>query len=742
MFKNYFLFYYLFLACALHAQHKLTGYVYGLEGNNELPLAGASVYWENSTTGVTTDENGFFSIVHTDESTVLVVSFLSFETVRLTPDFSNPIRVVLAADDATALDEITLTKKREPLKRAIFSPRNMTTISSEELLKAACCNLSESFETNPSIDVNYADALTGTKQIQMLGLTSPYILFTQENIPSLRGSNQTYGLTFTPGTWVESIQITKGAGTVTSGYESMSGQINTELVKLLSAPPFFVNGYRSLNGRTELNVQAKQDLSSKWSTSLFVHANQRTMKTDQNKDGFLDMPLSDQINMLNRWQYINPEKGVVGFLSLRYLRDSKQIGQLDYAPAQHKFGTQFWGGEIQTDKWDFTLKTGYVNPDIPYRSLGFQTAISRHNQDAYFGNRTYDVTYTSFFHHLVYQSILGSTQHKFKAGLQYMTDVYEEKLSLGNINRNEYNFGGFFEYTYDSLENFNLVLGLRVDHHNILGNFITPRAHLRYALFDNKTVLRASVGEGRRISSIFAEHQNFFGSQRQLMLAAPQQPMYGLLPERAWNYGFSWIQQASLFTRPLELALDVYRTAFTNRVVVDWENPSEISFYNLNGDSYAQSIQLSANTSFSDRVEFRFAYKSYDIQTTYRSGMKRAPLQPKNRWFAFLGYATEPLDGKQWRADATVHRVGQQRLVATNSTQERMANGFSLLSFQVTRQFSDKFSVYVGAENLLDVKQSDAVLGANDPFGASFDTSQTYAPVFGRMFYAGFRFNL
>ncbi len=180
-------------------------------------------------------------------------------------------------------------------------------------------------------------------------------------------------------------------------------------------------------------------------------------------------------------------------------------------------------------------------------------------------------------------------------------------------------------------------MGLRVDHHNILGNFVTPRAHLRYALFDNKTVLRASVGEGRRISSIFAEHQKFLGSQRQLMIAAPQQPMYGLLPERAWNYGFSWIQQASLFTRPLELALDVYRTAFTNRVVVDWENPSEISFYNLNGDSYAQSIQLSANTSFSDRVEFRFAYKSYDIQTTYRSGMKRAPLQPKNRWFAFFG---------------------------------------------------------------------------------------------------------
>jgi outer membrane receptor protein involved in Fe transport len=218
--------------------------------------------------------------------------------------------------------------------------------------------------------------------------------------------------------------------------------------------------------------------------------------------------------------------------------------------------------------------------------------------------------------------------------------------------------------------------------------------------------------------------------------------MYGLLPERAWNYGFSWIQKATLFTKKVDLVLDAYRTQFTNRVVVDWETPGAISFYNLNGKSYAQSIQLSASTALTERVDFRFAYKKYDIETTYKSGLKRVPLQPISRWFAFVGYGSQLKGGKQWRADATLHRVGPQRRVASFTSPEKYADPFSLLSTQFTRQFSSVFSIYAGAENILDVRQADAVLSSENPFGAAFDTSQLYAPVFGRMLYAGFRFNL
>lgn len=743
MFKSYLLISLSISFSAVYAQHTtVNGYVYEAASGSQTPLVGANVYWENSSTGTVTNDSGYFSVPHKPENKVLVISYLGFKTEKLTSGFTQPIRVSLVPDEASSLDEVTVSKKREPLQRAIFTPRNVTTIGSDELLKAACCNLSESFETNPSIDVNYADALTGTKQIQMLGLTSPYIMFTQENIPSLRGSNQTFGLTFTPGTWIESIQITKGAGTVTSGYESISGQINTEFIKPLTAPPFFVNGFRSADGRTEINLQGKYDFSDKWSSTLFLHGNNRTSASDNNADGFLDAPLAEQINLLNRWQYIDAEKGWVGFASFNVVTDEKQIGQVAYNPEKHKFGSQFWGGEINTDKWDFTLKTGYVNPDIPYKSFGFQTAISRHNQEAYFGNRRHDVTYSSYFHHLVYQSIIGNTRHKFKAGAQYMVDLYDEQIEEINIKRSEYNFGSFFEYSYNNLDNFNLILGARVDVHNTIGTFVTPRAHLRYALNENKTIIRLSAGEGRRVSSIFAENQKFLGSQRTLNVANPKAAMYGLLPERAWNYGFSVIQRMSLLAQPIEMGFDLYRTRFTNRVVVDWETPGAISFYNLNGESHAQSAQFSVNSRFGDHIEFRYAYKAYDIHTAYISETKRVPLQPKTRWFAFLGFETHAEKERQWRADVTFHRVGQQRLVASYLEASKYTAGFSLLSTQATRQFSDKFSVYVGGENLLDVKQADAVLDASNPFGANFDTSQVYSPVFGRMFYAGFRFNL
>lgn len=742
MFKSYFTLILIVHFSAAYAQHLVTGYIYEYGNRSKLPLSGVNVYWENSSTGTITNDEGYFSIMHRSTNTVLVISSIGFKTVKLSSGFQQPVEIILEPEDASLLDEVTVLQKRKPLQRAIFTSRNITTIGSDELLKAACCNLSESFETNPSIDVNYADALTGTKQIQMLGLTSPYILFTQENIPSLRGSNQTFGLTFIPGTWIESIQITKGSGTVTSGYESVSGQINTELVKPLTAPPLFINGFHSANGRTEVNIQGKHDLSSKWATAFFVHANKRTKKTDQNKDNFLDMPLSSQVNILNRWQYIDSEKGWVGFASFNVLSDKKQIGQVTYNPDIHHFDNQFWGGEIETEKWGVTLKMGYVFPDIPYKSIGFQTAISRHNQNAYFGRRSHNISYTSYFHHFVYQSILSNTQHKFKAGMQYMVDLYDEQIELTKLMRCEYNLGGFFEYSYDSLENFNLILGARIDAHNTMKTFVTPRVHLRYSLNDNKTILRMSAGEGRRVSSIFAENQKFLGSQRQLNIANPKSQMYGLLPERAWNYGVSWIQKVSVFEHPLEMSLDVYRTEFTNRVVVDWETPGAISFYNLDGKSHAQNVQFTANTTLIKRFDLRFAYKFYDVHTSYVSGTKRVPLQPRSRWFTFAGYSSIPKGGKQWRADATFHRVGQQRLVATASLPSRDVDGFSLLSSQVTRQFSEKFSVYAGVENLLDVKQTDAVLGAANPFGASFDTSQVYSPVFGRMFYAGFRFNL
>ena len=284
---------------------------------DNLGIYGANVYWLNTSVGTTTNEKGWFELPYKKEYKKLVVSFVGYKTDTITIKGNKPIHHFLTEENT--LDEVSINAKKEATQKSYLQTQNVATVNSEELLKAACCNLSESFETNPSIDVNFSDAITGTKQIQMLGLTSPYLLITQENIPSIRGAAQAFGLTFTPGTWVESIQITKGAGSVVNGFESISGQINTELVKPLSDNKLFVNAYASRMGRLELNTHFNQKVNEKWHTGIYLHGNYRGSKFDVNNDGFLDNPLADQINVMNRWQYTDAEKGWVSFFNVHFL---------------------------------------------------------------------------------------------------------------------------------------------------------------------------------------------------------------------------------------------------------------------------------------------------------------------------------------------------------------------------------------------------------------------------------------
>ena len=264
--------------------------------NKHLALPGANVYWLETTVGVVTDIDGKFTIPYKKEYTKLVISYVGFKTDTLT--ITEPKMIHHWLQSTSALDEITVTTRKKATSKSYMQATNTFTVSSDELLKAACCNLSESFETNPSIDVNFADAVTGTRQIKMLGLTSPYILIATENIPSIRGASQAFGLSFIPGTWVQSIQITKGAGSVVNGYESIAGQINAELVKPSTDDKLFVNAYANANGRLELNTHLNTKVSDKWSTGLYVHGNTRDQKFDTNDDSFLDMPLQKQINII------------------------------------------------------------------------------------------------------------------------------------------------------------------------------------------------------------------------------------------------------------------------------------------------------------------------------------------------------------------------------------------------------------------------------------------------------------
>jgi outer membrane receptor for ferrienterochelin and colicins len=736
----------LFMPFMLFSQTTFKGRI--MDKNNpkeNLGVEGASVHWLSTNVSAITNRKGWFTIPYKSEYKKLVINYLGYKTDTVTITNLEPIRHFITSE--SELEEITINSKRNSVQKSFLSTVNMFTVNAEELLKAACCNLAESFETNPSIDISFSDALTGTRQIEMLGLTSRYLLITQENIPSVRGASQVFGLTFTPGTWVESIQITKGAGSVVNGFESISGQINAELVKPFSDAKFFLNAYSSLDGRLELNTHFNERISEKWQTGVYIHGNYRGQKFDRNEDNFLDMPLSNQINVMNRWQYTDAAKGWVSFINVRFLNDEKQTGELNFNPTLDKGTTNNWGSEIDTKRFDTSLKVGYVFPEIPYQSIGFQMAYSNHQQDSYFGLNVYDIQHESVYSNFIFNSIIGDTRNKFKTGLNFTYDKFDELVNTTNFNRNENSLGAFFEYAFDNLDNFSLTAGMRIDTHNLLGTFVTPRLHVRYVPWE-KGVLKASAGRGKRSANIFAENQQLFASSRQINIDDVGGNIYGLNPEIAWNYGVSYMQKFNLFEKKGDITFDFYQTNFQNQVVVDWENPQEISFYDLDGQSIANSFQVEVNYTLAKNFNLRTAYKYFDIYTDYKSGNLQKPIQPQNRFFVNLSYETE-LSNKdaQWRFDVTFNNIGEQRLPNTRSNPMQYqlpenAAPYQLLNSQITRVFSKKFEVYIGGENLTNVQQNDPILASDDPFGANFDSTIVYQPIFGRAMYAGLRFKI
>lgn len=731
----------------LFSQEKLTGTILEANDNNTpMRLAGANVYWINTSIGAVTDIDGKFSLPYETSYKKLVISYVGFKTDTLTVNALKPIKHWL--NPTSDLDEVTLTSRKQATSKSYMQAQNVFTVSSDELLKAACCNLSESFETNPSIDVNFADAVSGTRQIKMLGLTSPYILIATENIPSIRGASQAFGLSFIPGTWVESIQITKGAGSVVNGYESIAGQINAELVKPNSDNKLFVNLFGNIAGRFELNTHVNTKVSDKWSTGLYLHGNVHNQRHDVNNDGFLDMPLYNQINVMNRWQYTDLEKGFVSFINLKVLNDEKQMGELDFNPQTDKLTTNAWGSEINTKRYEVSSKLGYVNPEIPYQSIGVQTAFSHHVQESYFGLNQYDITHNSLYANAIYNTIISDSRHKVKTGVSYTYDDYDEVVNLEDYGRAEHSIGAFFEYNFDNLDKLNITAGLRVDHHNLLGNFVTPRLHARYTPWE-KSAIRASFGRGKRSANIFTENQQMFATSRNINILSSGGNIYGLNPEIAWNYGLSYLQGFNLFGRKADVTLDYYKTDFKNQVVVDYENPQDINFYNLEGKSYANSFQAELNYNMFKNFDLRFAYKFYDVKTDYKSGELEKALVPKNRFFANASYETakQGVNNSHWRFDTTFNWISQQRFTSTvtNPLQYQLPEyspTVGTLNAQITHVFSPKFEIYLGGENITNIRQDNPILGADDPFGSNFDSTFVYGPIFGSNYYTGLRFKI
>ncbi len=724
--------------------HNISGTVFAIndKGKKEY-LESAAVGVLHGTIGTLTDKDGKFILSVPDTTTALKITFIGYkkDTVLLTAGTTN-LDIQLVRENK--LKQVVVREKLNSTEIGLMDPIKMEKMGQNELFKAACCNLSESFETTPSVDVSFTDAVTGYKQIKMLGLAGAYTLITRENIPDVRGIASISGLTFTPGTWIEGMQLSKGTGSVVNGFEGVAGQINIELQKPFNGERWLFNVYQSSQGRSEANVNYRHKFGSKLGTNLMVHVSSQWLKVDLNDDHFVDDPLGNQVNIMNRWIY-NDTNGWMFQAGVKFLYTNAIGGDWNYKANEAQVPGNPWGYLNNITRFENWAKIARISKRRAGTSVGLQLSNANHDQDATFGTRQYAARQTSLYANLIFQTYINNTNHIVKTGVSDMTDYYDEHFAGVRYTRNEQVPGVFGEYAYNYSDKFNLVAGLRADYNNLYGAFVTPRLHVRYALL-KRTVLRASIGRAQRTANIFAENTGFMAGNRQFDIISPSAgKAYGLDPEVSWNTGANLTHKFKIGLRNATLSFDYYYTWFENQVVADIEYPGHLSLYNLAGKSYAHSFQAQLDYELIHNLDIRLAYRYYNVMTTYQGELKEKPLTPPHRAFLNIAYATR----NKWKFDYTIQWISSERTPGITHNHSGLSSGgvnaspsFLQMNAQVTKVFSNVFDVYLGCENITDYMQHDAIIGVNDPYARNFDASMIWGPMMGRNVYIGMRYKI
>lgn len=722
-----------------YAQEKsVRGKVFGLsESNSKQPLIGANVMWLNTLSGVITTNDGSFALAANPSSDSIVVSYSGFQSDTIIADFSNLMVILLREGVELAGAEIVHRVKSTVVSHsAVIHTENL---GHGELHKAACCNLSESFETSPSVDVNFSDAITGTRQIRMLGLAGKYSQLTRENMPDIRGLSSFSGMDFIPGTWISSIQLIKGAGSVVNGYESIAGQINTELQRPSSMPPLFINFYINNDQQAEANVQFKHHIGKSWMNSVLLHGKYADFKRDMNKDGFADKPATKQIVVMDRIEWINDRQIHLEFGGRFIFRD-QEGGQVNFERSQTMDSLHPWGMTNQIGKADLWAKIGKVNPLKPWQSSALQISASAFQQKSRYGLKEYIGNQQSFYVNFLHKGQIINDKHEFTLGASVIIDQFDEQLDKADYERLESVPGVFGEFTFKPKPSWSVVLGLRADYHNQYQWFMTPRIHGRFQLFPN-AILRLSAGRGLRTANIVAENIFLLASNRQWVIKTESDYGFGLKPEIAWNYGANFTYSFEINYREAVLGLAFYRTDFSNQIIIDLEQDyRKVHFYNLDGLSYANSAQFQLDYELFRRFDIRLAYRWFDVKSTYNSRVNSAPLVASHRGFLNLAYETR----NDWKFDMTFNGVGPKR-IPINSLQSENSTwspSYLLVNAQVTKIWNEIFDLYLGVENLTNYHQTNPIILASTPYQDGFDASLIWGPIWGQHVYLGFRWTI
>ncbi len=627
------------------------------------------------------------------------------------------------------LEEVSIQQRKAEGVSRMGGAVNGTEMGQEELFRAACCNLGESFVTNPSVDVNYNDAAVGARQIKLLGLSGQYVQMLLENLPVTLGAAMPYQLGYVPGAWMKSISVSKGASSVKNGSQSITGQINVEYLKPEDDPGLQVNIYGDSRLKGEANVMGNVHLNRHLSTEVLAHYEKDFMHMDEDKDGWQDAPAVEQLHLQNRWKY---QKGrYIMHAGIGYLTEKREGGQMEDA------STNPYPVLIKANRLDGYMKHAFLLNREHNTNLAFLANGSLYNLDGTFGLKEYGDRQSSLNSQLVLEHDFND-EHNLSTGFSFNADQLDETLtSVAPKLTTEYTPGVFAQYTYKPSYKFTAMAGLRADRSTLYNRtYLTPRLHVKWVAADWVT-LRASTGMGYRTPHALAENHYLLTSGRTLAIADLKQ-------EEAWNSGLSMVFYIPLMERTLTVNAEYYYTDFINQAVIDYDSdPTKINIGNLNGSSYSHTVQVDANYDITEDLNLLAAFRYNQVMCTYGGKMMEKPLQ--SRYKGLLTLSWKPMLAL-WQVDLTLQINGGGRIPDYIDENNMLVSGkefpaYPQLNLQVMREFRH-FSLYVGGENLTNYRQENPVINAGNPWSPTFDPTLVWGPVHGIMAYAGIRMNL
>lgn len=709
------------------------------------PLAGASVFWLGTTTGVTTDEKGTFEISAQGISNKkLIASYVGYTPDTLEITHQTIVEFVL--QDASNLKEIVVRGEREGVIISDLTPIKTEQITQTELKKAACCDLSGCFETQTTVQPQVTNVITNSKELRILGLSGVYNQVLIDGFPMIQGLTYTYGISSIPGTLVDNIYVAKGANSVLQGFESISGQINVETKEPDQTDRLLLNVY--MNNFLEKHFNANYAFKkNKWSNLTALHTVQPAQKIDRDKDNFLDLPLLTRYMISNKWKYGNEKEwGWHSRVGVRFLSEQRIGGQTFFNPETDKGSSIVYGQSVNIHQPEIWTKTGYRFNDKS-SLVGFVSAF-HHQQHSFFGTVKYQAQQSNFYGNIQYEH--SYAKHDLKTGFSFrhlnlneniaFTDTFLPRTYVGNYHRIE-NIWGLFAENVMRFFNDKLtwIAGFRGDQHNQFGFQLTPRTLLKYDLTP-QTIVRANIGTGWRTVNLFSENIGLLVSSRDIIFAEPLQP------EKAINYGINLTQKFETQNENLSgyFSADYYRTDFQNQIFPDYDtDATKAIIKNFTGRSVSNGFQAELYLKIYKRFELKTGYNYLNVYREVGETKQLLPFNPMHKILTSLSY--KPLSNK-FHFDMNVHWYGKQRLPNTQSNpvefqRPDFSHPFALVNAQFTYNFK-RFEVYAGCENIFDFRQLQPIISWQNPFSPYFDTSSVWGPTRGRELYLGVRFRL